>query len=185
MVAKIFIGMAAVLAVLVAVIAMRPDTFHIERSVSIAAPPERAYSQVDDFHQWSTWSPWEKLDPDMKRSYSGAPSGTGAGYGWTSTGKAGEGRMTIEDATAPSKISIRLEFVKPFPATNQATFTFTPTPSGTTVVWAMDGKNGFMSKAFSLVANVDKLVGGDFEKGLAAMKANAERGATTQAAVTN
>lgn len=183
MMLKVLIGVVVVLAVLSVVIAMQPDTFRVERSVAIAASPERAYSQVVDFHQWSSWSPWEKVDPDMKRTYAGAPSGVGAVYSWAGNGKAGEGRMTIEEAAAPSKISIKLEFIKPFQATNLAAFVFTPTAAGSTVTWSMDGKNNFFSKAFHLVMNMDKLVGGDFEKGLAAMKANAERASTsTQAA---
>ncbi|HVW23831.1 MAG TPA: SRPBCC family protein [Polyangiaceae bacterium] len=174
MVVKVLAGLAVVVVALVVVIATRPDTFRVERSVEIAAPPERAYSQVIDFHRWATWSPWEKLDPDMKRTYSGAPSGPGAEYAWQGNGKTGEGRMTIQSATA-SRIDIKLEFLKPFAATNQAVFSFTPTATGTKVTWSMDGKNNFLAKAFHLVMDMDKLVGGDFEKGLAAMKANAER----------
>jgi hypothetical protein len=177
MVVKILVGLAVVVVALAVVIATRPDTFHVERSVDIAAPAERAYSQVADFHQWSTWSPWEKLDPDMKRTYSGAASGTGAQYAWTGNKQTGEGRMTILEASAPSRIAIKLEFIKPFAATNQATFTFAQTATGTKVTWAMDGTNNFMAKAFHMVMNMDKLVGGDFEKGLAAMKTNAERAA--------
>ena len=175
MVLKVLIGLAVVVVALGVLIATRPDTFHIERSIDIAAPPERAYSEVVDFHRWSTWSPWEKLDPDLKRTYSGAPSGTGAEYAWAGNGKAGEGRMTIVDAVASSKIDVRLEFIKPFAATNRARFAFTPTATGTKVTWSMDGTNNFLAKAFHLVMDMDKLVGGDFEKGLAAMKANAER----------
>jgi hypothetical protein len=182
MVVKVLVGLAAVLGALAVFIATRPDAFHVERSIDIAAPPERAYSQVEDFHQWSTWSPWEKLDPEMKRSYSGAPSGTGAEYAWTGNKQTGEGRMTIVDATAPSRIAIKLEFIKPFAATNQATFVFAKTAAATRVTWAMDGKNNFMAKAFHLVMDMDKLVGGDFEKGLTAMKANAERAAPPVAA---
>jgi hypothetical protein len=177
MMLKILIGLAVVVGVLVVVVATRPDTFHVERSVDVAAPPERAYSQVVDFHQWSTWSPWEKLDPDMKRTYSGAPTGTGAQYAWTGNKQTGEGRMTIVEATPPSRVLIKLEFIKPFAATNQATFVFARTATGAKVTWAMDGNNNFMAKAFHLVMDMDKLVGGDFEKGLAAMKTNAERAA--------
>ena len=146
MIVKILIGLAVVVGALVVVIVTRPDTFHVERSVNIAAPPERAYSQVADFHRWSTWSPWEKLDPDMKRTYSGAPTGAGAEYAWTGNKQTGEGRMTIVDAAAPSRIAIKLEFFKPA-ATNQATFVFAQTATGTKVTWAMDGKNNFMAKA--------------------------------------
>jgi hypothetical protein len=181
MVRKILIGASVVVVVLAVVIALQPATFHVERSVAIAAPPERAFSQVADFRQWATWSPFDKLDPDMKKTYTGAPSGVGAIYAWAGNGKAGEGRMTIEEST-PTKIGIKLEFLKPFEATNRATFSFIPTGSGTKVTWAMDGKNNFMSKAFHLVMDMDKLVGGDFERGLAAMKANAERSPATPGA---
>ena len=181
MVRKVLIGASAVVGVLVGVIALEPATFHVERSVTIAAPAERALSQVADFHQWANWSPFDKLDPDMKKTYTGAPSGVGAVYAWAGNGKAGEGRMTIEEST-PSKIGIKLEFLKPFEATNRATFSFTPSGDGTKVTWAMDGKNNFMSKTFHLVMDMDKLVGGDFERGLAAMKANAERSPTPSAA---
>ena len=182
MLRKVLIGLLVVLGLFIGVVATRPDTFHIERSISIAAPPSRPYALVSDFHQWGTWSPWEKVDPTMKRTYSGAPSGTGAVYAWAGNGKAGEGRMTIREANAPSKVLIDLEFIKPFPANNVATFTFADAPSGATkVTWAMDGKNNFFSKAFQLFADMDKLVGADFEKGLVAMKANAESSAATPA----
>jgi hypothetical protein len=179
MVVKILLALVALVALFVVVVATRPAAFHIERSIAMTAPPERAFSQVIDFRQWATWSPYDKLDPNMKREYLGAASGPGAVYTWSGTDKVGEGRMTIEDANAPSKIGIKLEFTKPFAATNRGTFTFAPTPTGTTVTWAMDGENNFMSKAFSLVMNMDKLVGSDFEKGLLAMKTNAERAAST------
>jgi uncharacterized protein YndB with AHSA1/START domain len=175
MILKILIGASILVAVLSVVIALQPATFHIERSVAIAAPPERAFSQVVDFHQWATWSPFDKLDPDMKKTYTGAPSGVGAIYAWAGNAKAGEGRMTIEESDTPSKLGIKLEFLKPFAATSRATFTFARTATGTNVTWAMDGNNSFMSKAIHMVMNMDKLVGGDFERGLAAMKTNAER----------
>jgi hypothetical protein len=182
MIRKVLIGTSIVVAVLCIVIAVQPATFHVERSIAIAAPPERAFSQVVDFRQWAAWSPYEKLDPDMKKTYSGAPSGVGAIYAWAGNGKAGEGRMTIEESDSLSKIGIKLEFLKPFTATNRATFTFARTGSGTNVTWAMDGNNSFMSKAFHLVMDMDKLVGGDFERGLAAMKGNAERAAAPSGA---
>jgi len=164
---------------LLAVIATRPAAFHIERSVSIQAPPENAFVYVNDFHAWSAWSPYEKLDPKMERSYSGAPSGNGAAYAWKSeSGNVGEGNMTIEKSVKPSEIVIRLEFTKPFAATNTASFSFVPEPSGNTkVTWAMDGNNDFMGKAASLVMNMDQLVGSDFERGLAALKTLAESAA--------
>jgi hypothetical protein len=175
MLKKILIGVAAVIAVLVIVIATRPATFHVERSVEVAAPPASAFALVNDFHKWALWSPYEKLDPGMKRTFEGAESGTGAAYAWHGNKEVGRGRMTIENSVSPSELSIKLEFVEPFAATNTATFTFAPTGQGTKVTWAMDGKNGFVAKAAHLVMDMDKLVGKDFERGLAAMKTEAER----------
>ena len=176
MLRKILIGVAAVVVVFVVVVATRPAAFHIERSTNMAAPPEIVLAQVNDFHAWSAWSPWEKLDPQLKRSYEGAPAGVGAIYGWTGNDKVGEGRMTIETST-PSLVGIKLEFIKPFAATNTATFTFVPAPDGTKVTWAMDGNNGFMAKAASMFMDMDKMVGDDFARGLAAMKTVAEAAA--------
>ncbi len=171
---KIGIGVGAAVVVFVLVVATRPSAFHIERSITMAAPPEAAFAQVNDFHEWTKWSPYETVDPQMKRGYAGPTSGTGAVYTWSGDGKAGEGRMEIEKSDKPSLVAIKLDFTKPFTATNAATFTFVPVAEGTKVTWAMDGQNNFVSKAFSLVMDMDKLVGTDFERGLAAMKANAE-----------
>ena len=176
MLRKILIGVAAVIVVFVVVVATRPAAFHIERSTSMAAPPDVVFAQVNDFHAWSAWSPWEKLDPQLKRSYEGATSGVGAVYAWTGNDKVGEGRMTIEKSS-PSLVAIKLEFIKPFTATNAATFTLAPAPDGTKVTWAMDGNNGFMAKAASMFMDMDKMVGDDFERGLAAMKTVAEAAA--------
>ena len=178
---KVLIAVPAALAVLATVIATRPSEFHVERSITIAAPPERAFTQVDDFHAWSTWSPYEKLDPQMKRGYEGPSSGAGAIYTWSGNDKAGEGRMKIERSEAPSRIDIELQFQRPFECTNTASFTFTPTPEGTKVTWAMEGQNGFLAKAASLVFDMDKLVGDDFEKGLASLKLEVEEPATAKA----
>jgi hypothetical protein len=134
----------------------------------MAAPPENAFAQVNDFHAWPAWSPW------MKKTFEGAPSGVGAVYAWVGNKQVGEGKMTIEKSTPPSLIGIKLEFIKPFAATNQATFTFTPSAGGTNVTWAMDGQNNFVGKAFSMFMDMDKMIGGDFEKGLASMKSLAE-----------
>ncbi len=175
---KLGIAALGLVLVLVAVIATRPTAFHIERSVSIQAPPENAFVHVNDFHAWSAWSPYEKLDPKMERSYSGAPSGRGAAYGWKSeSGNVGEGRMLIEKSVKPTEIVIRLEFIAPFAATHTATFSFVPEGGGTRATWAMDGNNDFMAKAASLVMNLDQLVGSDFERGLAALKTLAESAA--------
>jgi len=175
MLIKILAALSALVLILVVVVATRPATFRIERSLSIAAPAETIFNQLNDFHAWAAWSPWDKLDPKMERIYSGAPVGEGAIYAWKSKdSKVGEGRMTLEKSTVPSHLQITVEFIAPFAATNQITFTLTPDTGGTRVTWAMDGNNGFMSKAFSMVVNMDKLVGGDFERGLATLKQVAE-----------
>jgi carbon monoxide dehydrogenase subunit G len=155
-----------ILLVLVAVISSRPATYHIERSATLAATPEAVYAHLVDFHQWDAWSPWAKMDPQMKATFSGAASGTGAVYDWTGNDKVGQGRMTILDAQPNSKVTIKLEFIKPFASTCTAGFALAPDGNGTHVTWSMDGNNNFMGKAFSLVMNMDKAVGGDFERGL-------------------
>jgi hypothetical protein len=177
MVRKILIGVASVAVVLGVIVSLQPATFHVERSVVVNAPAESAFAQVNDFHAWRAWSPWEKLDPQLSRTYSGPPSGTGASYAWSGNKEVGEGRMTIERSDSPAQIAIKLEFLKPFAATNTATFTFAQSAEGTKVTWAMDGKNGFVAKAMHLVMDMDKLVGKDFERGLAALKTAAEASA--------
>jgi uncharacterized protein YndB with AHSA1/START domain len=174
MVLKILIGVAIVIVIFAIVVATRPAAFHIERSITIAAPPRAVFEQVNDFRAWTAWSPWEKIDPNLQRTYGGPPNGVGTTYAWVGNKKVGEGRMTIEKSDSPSSIAIKLEFVKPFAATNVAAFTFSPTADGTRVTWAMDGRNNFVCKAFSLFMGMDKMVGGDFERGLAALKTVAE-----------
>lgn len=176
MLKKILIGLGVVFALLLVAISLQPATFHVERSTNISAPPEAAFAQVNDFHAWHNWSPWEKLDPSMKRTFDGAPSGVGAKYAWVGNKEVGEGRMTIEESS-PSKIAIKLEFLKPFEATNTATFTFSKTAEGTKATWAMDGNNNFFSKAMHLVMDMDKMIGPDFERGLAGIKTAAEAAA--------
>lgn len=169
--AGIFVG--AIL-VLVIVVASRPSAFRIVRTADMAAPPATVFAQVNDFHSWEAWSPWEKLDPTMKKVHEGAPSGKGAIYSWEGNGKVGQGRMTLMESKPPERIRIRLEFLKPFKATNTAEFTFDAEGGGTRVTWAMTGEMNFMSKLFDLIMNMDKMVGRDFEKGLTAMKAVVE-----------
>jgi hypothetical protein len=181
MLKKIAIGVAALLLVLVTFVAMQPSTFHVERSALIAAPPARAFAQVNDFHAWKAWSPWEGKDPALQRTYSGSPSGVGAMYAWVGNEQVGEGRMTIEESVEASRIGIKLEFLKPFAATNRATYSFTPAPGGTKVTWAMDGTRNFMLKAFGLFMNMDQMIGPDFERGLASMKRIAEQLAPSDA----
>jgi hypothetical protein len=171
---QILIGVVAVLVLLLVVIATRPSKFRIVRSIEVAAPPESAFARVNDFHEWVAWSPWEKLDSQMKKTFEGAAAGAGSIYSWVGNKKVGEGRMTIEKSVPPSVVTLKLEFFKPWQATNTTTFSFDPAGAGTKVTWAMDGEHSFGMKAFGLVMNLDELVGRDFERGLAALKGLAE-----------
>ncbi|MHA7270107.1 SRPBCC family protein [Arthrobacter sp. HLT1-20] len=141
--------------------------FSVSRSAFIPAPAEEIYPLVTSFREWVKWSPWEGLDPAMERSYSGPVEGVGAKYAWKGNGKAGAGTMEIFEATEPATIGIRLEFSKPMKAVNPTTFTFVPEGNGTRVTWTMTGENKGLGRVFMLFMNMDKLVGGDFEKGLA------------------
>jgi hypothetical protein len=182
MVRKILLVVLVLVAALLLYIATRPDTFHVERTAVIHAPADVVFARLEDFHRWPEWSPWEKIDPAMQRTYSGSDKGVGAVYAWKGNDKVGEGRMTILEATTPTKLGIRLEFLKPFQATNSATFDVTPQAEGTQVRWSMDGKNNFVGKAMCLVMDMDKTVGGDFEKGLAALDGVAQADARAAAA---
>ncbi|MCI3132759.1 SRPBCC family protein [Phenylobacterium aquaticum] len=162
------------IAALLAFAATRPNSFKYQRSIVIHAPPEKVFAKIDNFHAWADWSPYEKLDPGMARTYSGPESGVGAAYGWESKGKAGVGSMDITAVKPASRIVIRLVFTKPFAAHNTATFELTPEADGTRVTWAMEGANPFMAKLMGLVFNMDKMVGADFETGLASLKALCE-----------
>jgi uncharacterized protein YndB with AHSA1/START domain len=173
---NVLIGIGVAIVLFLIFVATRPATFHIERSITVAAPPDRPFAQVNDLHAWAAWSPYEKKDPNMQRTFDGAPSGTGAGYAWKGDQNVGEGRMTIVQSEPPSQIVIKLEFTKPFTATNTATFTFAPVAGGTRVTWAMDGTNNFVAKALHLFMNMDKMVGDDFQRGLVALKTVSESG---------
>jgi len=164
---KIGIGALVVLLVLAVVIATRPAHFRVTRRAQIHAPSATVFPLIDDFHRWPQWSPWEKLDPHMKKTFSGPPAGTGAQYAWVGNDKAGEGRMTITESKPERLVSMKLEFLKPFASTSQASFVLTPRDQTTQVEWSMEGENGFVAKAFCLVMDMDKLVGKDFEEGLA------------------
>lgn len=178
---KILIGLGVVLLGLVAVIALQPSHFKIERSTTINAAPEFAFNVVNDFKQWSEWSPWEKLDPSQKRTFSGAPTGQGSVYEWNGNDKVGSGRMTITKSNPTELIEIKLEFLKPMEQTNITRVSFAPEGANTKVTWSMEGDNGFVGKAFCLVMNMEKMVGPDFERGLASMKEVAEKRAKAKA----
>ena len=174
MIAKILIGLALLIALFLIVAAFQPAEYRVTRSISINAPAETVFAHVNDFQAWSAWSPWEKLDPAMKRTYEGPRAGQGAIYGWTGNGKVGEGRMMILESRPPELIRIQLDFVKPFASTAQAEYTFRPENGKTAVTWTMTGSKNFLSKAMCMIVSMDKMVGGDFEKGLAQLKSVAE-----------
>jgi uncharacterized protein YndB with AHSA1/START domain len=167
-------GLIVVVAAILIMAATRADTFRVERSIRVSVPPEKIFHYVNDFHQWGVWSPYEKLDPSMKRSYDGTPSGKGAVYEWDGNGKAGKGRMEIIDSSAPTQIVIKLDFIKPITGHNRAAFDFQPVGSGTQVTWSMDGPSPYIAKVMGLFFNMDRLIGGEFETGLANLKAVSE-----------
>lgn len=163
------LGFLGVVAVFCVIVAMQPSEFQVQRSLSMQAPPDVVFGEVQDFHKWPRWSPWEKLDPGMKKEFQGPSAGVGSSYHWVGNDQVGEGRMTITRADVPSRIEIDLVFIEPWAAKNPTTFTFEPEGTGTRVTWSMRGKNDFMGKAFSLVMDMDQLIGADFDKGLAAL----------------
>src|SRR5262249_1753137 len=170
----ILIAIAVVILGFVVVVALQPADFRIMRTGTIAAPPSAVFPHVNDFHNWGAWSPWEKLDPQMKKTYDGSPAGVGAITSWSGNNEVREGRLTNGERRPNDLIRIKLEFFRPFKATNTAEFTFKPEGNQTLLNWSMIGKRNFMMKGFSLFMNMDRLVGGDFEKGLANMKAVVE-----------
>jgi len=152
----------------------KPDTFRVERATTIKAPPEKIYPLINEFDRWPAWSPWEKKDPAMKKTRSGAASGKGAVYAWDGNGEVGKGRMEITDSAAPSKVRIKLDFEKPFEAHNVVDFTLEPKGDSTIVKWTMQGPAPFFSKVIQVFIDMDAMVGKDFEAGLASLKAIAE-----------
>ena len=184
MLAKIGLGVLVLVAVLLVVIATRPAAFRIERSATIAAPAEVVYAQIGDLHRWERWNPFEKGDASMRKTFEGSPAGVGSAYHYVSD-HAGEGRMTLTDLRPNQRVGVRAQFIKPMAATNDIEFTLKPAAGGVTVTWAMSGRNPFLGKAVSLFVNMDRMVGGQFEKGLADLKqvseAEARSGAVTRA----
>jgi uncharacterized protein YndB with AHSA1/START domain len=156
----------ALVAILV-IASTKPDTFRVERSAVIKAPPENIFALINDFQQWRSWSPWEARDPALKRTYSGTASGKGSIYAWEGNRNVGSGRMEIMESAAPSKIVIKLDFIKPFEGHNTAEFTLTPGANSTVVNWVMVGPSIFFSKVMQVFMNFDRMIGKDFETGLA------------------
>jgi uncharacterized protein YndB with AHSA1/START domain len=171
---KIILIAAIVLVVAVGAVlayaATRPDTFRVQRQARIQAPADKIFPLINDFHSWTEWSPYETVDPTTQRSYAGATSGKGAVYEWSGTGKAGAGRMEISDASSPSRVEIDLAFTRPFQARNVAAFTLEPEGDATRVSWSMDGPTPFLGKVIGLFIDMDKMIGRDFETGLANLK---------------
>lgn len=157
-----------------AVVAMQPDHFRIERSIAIAAPPAEAFPHVNDLHHWEAWSPWAKLDPASTTSFEGPASGKGAIFKWSGNDEVGEGIMTITESRPDELVQIQLEFIKPFAGSNTTEFTFTPKGEETVVTWSMYGPSSFLHKAICMFMNMDQMLGAQFEKGLASMKAEVE-----------
>jgi hypothetical protein len=169
-------AVGAVIVVFLIVVALQPSDFKVERSATLRAPAPAAFAQVNDFQNWQAWSPWEKVDPQIKRQYEGPKAGMGAVYAWQGNKDVGEGRMTITDSKPAELVRIKLEFFEPFAANNTAEFSFKPAgPDSTAVTWTMTGQNNFLSKAICMFMDMDKMVGGMFEQGLAQMKTTVER----------
>ncbi|MDF3056042.1 MAG: polyketide cyclase [Rariglobus sp.] len=170
MLKKILVGLVVILAAFVVIVATRPDDFRVTRSATIVAPPAAVFAQVNDLHKWQEFSPWAKIDPAAKVIFEGPPAGTGAVFGWSGNKDVGEGRMTIVESRPHELIRFKLDFVKPFEGTNIAEFTFKPEGAQTIVTWSMSGKNNFLFKAVGLFMNCDKMLGDQFEQGLANLK---------------
>jgi hypothetical protein len=167
----------AIVAIVIAILifaAAKPATYHVERSTTIAATPEKISPLLDDFHNWNQWSPWAKLDPNMRVTYSGSPAGQGAIYEWEGNSKVGKGRMEIL-ATEPTLTSIKLDFLSPFTSHNSTNFVLEPQGATTRVTWTMDGPNTFLSKLMSVFVSTDKMIGKDFDTGLSQLKSAAEK----------
>ena len=174
-IAVISVILAVAIAVVLVLAATKPSRFSVRREAMVRAPAERIFPLINDFHQWVAWSPWEHRDPALKRSYSGAESGIGAVYGWEGNNSVGSGRMEILESAAPSKIVIKLDFIKPFEGHNTAEFTMLPQGDGTHVIWLMHGPAPFLNRLMQVFMNLDKMIGKDFEAGLASLKQLTEK----------
>lgn len=170
----IIVVAVVLIAAVLAFAATRPDTFRVQRRTSVKAPPEKVFALINDFHNWDSWSPWEKMDPAMKKIHSGPTMGKGAVYEWAGNKKVGKGRMEIVESSPTSRIMIQLDFIEPFEAHNMSEFTLKAERSSTNITWAMYGPNPYTAKLMSLFFNMDNMMGKDFETGLSNMKAVAE-----------
>ena len=171
----ILIVVVVLIAAILVYAATMPDDFRVQRTTSIKASPEKIFALINDLHRWDSWSPWEKMDPAMQRTFSGATAGKGAVYAWQGNSKVGEGRMEIADTSPPSRVMIKLDFIKPIEGHNTAEFTLDPKGDSTNVTWSMYGPSAYIAKVIGVFASMDKMIGKEFENGLANMKAVAER----------
>ena len=174
MLLKILLAFLIAVSLVCGLIVIQPATYSVTRTATIAAPPAVIFGQVNDFHNWPAWSPWEKIDPAMKRTYEGPAAGVGSAYMWSGNDKAGEGKMIIRASDPNERIGIQLSFTKPYESSSVIAFVFKPEGAGTQVTWTMTGDNNFALKAIALFYGMDKMVGPDFERGLAQLKALAE-----------
>ena len=175
MLKTLLIAVVVVILGILAFAATRSDSFSVQRSTTIHAPADKVFALINDFHRWGEWSPWEKLDPEMKRTFSGAAAGPGTVYEWTGNSKVGAGRMEVLKAAPASKVDIKLDFIKPFEGHNITEFTLTPQGENTQVDWVMHGPAPFVSKLMGVFVSMDSMIGKDFEAGLANMKSAAEK----------
>jgi uncharacterized protein YndB with AHSA1/START domain len=175
MLKTIAIVVVVLVAGILAYAATKPDVFRVQRATSIKAPPEKIFPFLNDLHKFGAWSPWEKKDPAMKRTFAGSESGKGAMYEWDGDKNVGQGRMEIVETTPPSKVAIKLDFVRPFEAHNTVEFTLAPNGDSTDVTWAMQGPVPYVAKIMHVFVDMDSMVGKDFEAGLASLKTVAEK----------
>ena len=174
MIKKILIAIAVIVVVFLIVVALQPGDFRVARTATMSAPASAVFAQVNELRNWEAWSPWAKLDPAAKNAFEGPPAGTGAIFRWAGNNQVGEGSMTITESRPSELVRFKLEFLKPMAGTSTTEFTFKPGGHQTTVTWSMSGENNFIAKAMCLFMSIDKMVGGQFEQGLAAMKSIVE-----------
>ena len=177
MMQKILVGLIATIGSFVALILLQPSDYQVTRTMTVAAPAQEVFAQIDDFHRWQAWSPWAERDPKAKTSFQGPSSGKGAVFAWSGNNEVGEGRMTLMESQPGALVKIRTDFVKPFTGTSYSDFTLKPDGDGTSLTWSMSGQNDFIGKAICLFVSMDKVLGGEMAKGLAGIKRIAEAAA--------
>jgi uncharacterized protein YndB with AHSA1/START domain len=175
MLLKIGIAVGVIVLAFLGIVALRPSEYRVTRTATIAAPPSAVFPHVNELRKFNVWNPWSKLDPATKVTFDGPPAGPGAVMAWSGDKNVGEGRMIITESRPNELVRFRLEFLKPFAGTANADFTFTPAANGTTVTWSMAGQNNFVAKAIGLFMNMDTMIGGQFEKGLASLNQETKR----------